>query len=182
MPSGCVRQQGRGSCRTRDVEPQLDDAAPTREAADALLAAPFPADANDVLYHWEPSRNYNPSPGLERIEAAVLAINSADDERNPPETGIMERTLSRIRTARLLLIPASDSTRGHQTDGFCPLLERALRGVAGNDTAQELARILGDAAMRRRADEARATLPTYGFVSKAGPIILCASHRRRGRH
>lgn len=65
--------------------------APTREAADKLLdgrlAAPFAADANDTLYQWDASRDYNPSPGLELIEAALLAINSADDERNPPETG-----------------------------------------------------------------------------------------------
>lgn len=93
--------------------------APTREAADKLLndrlAAPFAPDANDVLYMWEASRDYNPSPGLERIEALLLAINSADDERNPPETGIMERELKRVKNARLLLIPASEETRGHGT-------------------------------------------------------------------
>ena len=64
--------------------------APTREKADKLLderlAAPFTADANDTLYQWDASRDYNPSPGLERIQSALLAINSADDERNPPET------------------------------------------------------------------------------------------------
>ena len=67
--------------------------APTREQADKLLdgrlVAPFTADANDYLDQWESSRDYNPSPGLEQIEAALLAINAADDERNPPETGIM---------------------------------------------------------------------------------------------
>src|ERR1700704_5056489 len=67
--------------------------APTREQADELLdgrlAAPFKADANDFLYQWDSSRDYNPSPALERIQAALLAINSADDERNPRETGIM---------------------------------------------------------------------------------------------
>jgi homoserine O-acetyltransferase/O-succinyltransferase len=96
--------------------------APTREAADKLLndrlAAPFTADANDVLYAWDASRDYNPSPGLQRIQAAVLAINSADDERNPPETGIMERELKRVKNARLFLIPASEETRGHRTTGF----------------------------------------------------------------
>ena len=65
--------------------------APTREAADKLLdgrlAAPFAVDANDTLYQWDASGDYNPSPGLELIEPALLAINSADDERNPPETG-----------------------------------------------------------------------------------------------
>jgi homoserine O-acetyltransferase len=93
--------------------------APTRALADKLLderlAAPFAADANDFLYQWDASRDYNPAPGLERIQAAVLAVNSADDERNPPETGIMERELKRVKNARLYLIPASADTRGHGT-------------------------------------------------------------------
>jgi len=93
--------------------------APTRELADKLLderlAAPFKADANDFLYQWDASRDYNPAPGLDRIQAAVLVINSADDERNPPEAGIMERELKRIMNARLYLIPASADTRGHGT-------------------------------------------------------------------
>ena len=93
--------------------------APTRETADKLLdgrlAAPFTADANDTLYQWDASRDYDPSPGLERIQAALLAVNSADDERNPPETGIMERELKRVKNGKLHLIPASDETRGHGT-------------------------------------------------------------------
>jgi homoserine O-acetyltransferase/O-succinyltransferase len=97
-------------------------AAPTREKADRLLderlAAPFAADANDYLYQWEASADYNPAPGLGRIRAAVLAINSADDERNPPELGIMERELPRIKGARLYLIPGSEETRGHGTTGM----------------------------------------------------------------
>jgi len=99
----------------------LQKMAPSREAADKLLndrlVAPFTADANDVLYQWESSRDYNPAPGLERIQAVLLAINAADDERNPPETGIMERELKRVKSARLFLIPASEDTRGHQTTG-----------------------------------------------------------------
>ena len=93
--------------------------APTREKADALLngrlKAPFTADANDVLYQWASSGDYNPSGGLERIQAQVLAINAADDERNPPETGIMERELKRLKNGKLYLIPASDQTAGHGT-------------------------------------------------------------------
>jgi homoserine O-acetyltransferase len=96
--------------------------APTREAADKLLdgrlTAPFTADANDFLYQWESSRDYNPSPGLERIQAALLAINSADDERNPPETGIMDRELKRVKNGRVYLIPAGEDTRGHGTTGM----------------------------------------------------------------
>ena len=96
--------------------------APTRDKADQLLdgrlKAPFAGDANDHLYQWDSSRDYNPSPGLERIQAAVLAINSADDERNPPETGIMERELKRVKNGRYYLIPASDQTIGHSTIGL----------------------------------------------------------------
>jgi homoserine O-acetyltransferase len=105
-------------------------AAPTREAADKLvdqrLAAPLRADANDYLYAWESSRDYNASPGLERIQAALLAINAADDERNPPETGLMERELKRVKNGRLHLIPASEETRGHATTGMARLYKKQL--------------------------------------------------------
>jgi homoserine O-acetyltransferase len=97
----------------------LYKAAPTRERADKLLeqrmSAPFSADANDVLYQWDSSRDYNPSGGLERIQATLLAINSADDERNPPELGAMEREIRRVKNGRLLLIPGSENTAGHGT-------------------------------------------------------------------
>jgi homoserine O-acetyltransferase len=105
--------------------------APTRELADKLLdkqlAAATKADANDYLYQWDSSRDYNPAPGLERIEAALLAINAADDERNPPETGIMEREIKRVKGGRVHLIPASEETRGHATTGNARLWQQALR-------------------------------------------------------
>ncbi len=105
--------------------------APTREKADRLLdsrlAAPFKADANDFLYQWDSSRDYNPSPDLERIEAPVLAINSADDERNPPETGVMDRALKRLKNARLYLIPASAETRGHSTTAMAKFYKEQLK-------------------------------------------------------
>lgn len=117
----------------------LQRQAPTREAADKLLdgrlAGKFEFDANDILYQWDSSRTYDPSPGLEKIEARLLAINSADDERNPPETGIMERELKRVKAGRLFLIPGSEQTRGHGTVSIArlwkqelvPLLEQAER-------------------------------------------------------
>jgi len=105
--------------------------APTRELADKLLdqrlAALPKADANDYLYQWDASRDYNAAPGLERIEAALLAINSADDERNPPETGLMERELKRVKGGRLYLVPASDETRGHATTGMAKFWARQLQ-------------------------------------------------------
>jgi homoserine O-acetyltransferase len=97
----------------------LYKAAPTREKADQLLnqrlSAPFRGDANDHLYQWDASRDYNASAGLERIEAVVLAINSADDERNPPELGLLDREIKRVKSGRVLLIPGSDQTAGHGT-------------------------------------------------------------------
>ena len=117
----------------------LQKAAPTRELADQLLdarlAAPFGGDANDHLYQWDSSRDYNPSPGLERIQATLLAINAADDERNPPETGLMEREIRRVKNGRYHLIPASEQTAGHGATGqakfwkqqLADLLQRAPR-------------------------------------------------------
>jgi len=97
----------------------LQKAAPTREKADQLLnqrlSAPFRGDANDVLYQWESSGDYNAAAGLERIQATLLAINSADDERNPPELGLLDSAIKRVKNVQVLLIPASDQTAGHGT-------------------------------------------------------------------
>jgi homoserine O-acetyltransferase len=105
--------------------------APTRQSADKLvderLAAPFSADANDFIYQWDSSADYDPSTGLERIEAALLAINSADDERNPPETGITERAMRRVKNGHLYLIPGSQETRGHGTTASARFYARQLR-------------------------------------------------------
>ncbi len=94
---------------------------PTREKADQLLnqrlSASFNIDANDSLYQWESSGDYDPSPHLEKIKAQVLVINSADDERNPPELGFMEKELPRVKNAKLFLIPSSPETAGHGTTG-----------------------------------------------------------------
>jgi homoserine O-acetyltransferase/O-succinyltransferase len=104
--------------------------APTRAQADKLvddrLAAPFRADANDFIYAWDSSGDYNPSAELERIAAAVLVINAADDERNPPETGLVEAALKRLKNARLHLIPPSDETRGHGTTGMAKFYKDQL--------------------------------------------------------
>ena len=111
----------------------LYKAAATREKADALvdarLAAPFTADANDVLYQWDSSRDYNASPGLEKINAAVLVINAADDERNPPELGVLERETKRVKNGRVLLIPASENTAGHGTTGNAKFYQRELAEI-----------------------------------------------------
>ena len=95
--------------------------APTTAKADKMvderLATSITADANDFVYQWEASHNYDPSAGMEKIEATLLAINAADDERNPPETGVTEAAIKRIKHGKLYLIPASTETRGHLTTG-----------------------------------------------------------------
>jgi homoserine O-acetyltransferase len=105
--------------------------APTRAKADALvdqrLAAPMTADANDYIYQWDASRDYDAAPGLQKITAPVLAINSADDERNPRETGLMTQAMMHLQNARLLLIPASADTRGHGTTALAKFWQQNLR-------------------------------------------------------
>ena len=107
--------------------------AATREKADALitqrLTGPFNGDANDHLYQWESSGDYNPSRGLDRIKATLLAINSADDERNPPELGVMEREIKRVKNGRALLIPGSSDTFGHGTTAFARFWKKDLAEV-----------------------------------------------------
>jgi homoserine O-acetyltransferase/O-succinyltransferase len=105
--------------------------APTSAKADKMvddrLATPIPADANDFLYQWESSHDYDPAAGLEQIKATVLAINSADDERNPPETGVTDAALKRVKNGRLYLIPASTETRGHLTTGNAKFYQQQLQ-------------------------------------------------------
>jgi homoserine O-acetyltransferase len=105
--------------------------APTADKADKMvderLATPVTADANDYLYQWQASHDYNPSAGMERIEATLLAINAADDERNPPETGVTEAAVKRVKNGRIHLIPASTETRGHLTTGNAKFYAQQLR-------------------------------------------------------
>ena len=105
--------------------------APTRAAADKLvderLAAAMNADANDFLYAWESSSDYNPTPGLSRIKASLLAINGADDERNPVETGLMESGIKQVKNGRVYLVPASAETRGHGTSAMAKFYKQQLQ-------------------------------------------------------
>jgi homoserine O-acetyltransferase len=104
---------------------------PTREAADAFLEAQLErrlptAEANDMLYQFDASRDYDPSTQLESIVAPVLAINSADDLINPPELGLMEALLPRMARCRYVLVPASGRTRGHGTHTWAALWKQEL--------------------------------------------------------
>jgi len=108
----------------------LQKRAPTRAAGDRLveaqLAAASAADANDTIYQFDASRDYDPSPKLTSITAPLLAITSADDERNPHETGLLEKGVAQVKNGQSFLIPASDETRGHGTTGMAKLWKERL--------------------------------------------------------
>ena len=99
---------------------QWQKEAPTRDSADQFyekwIAARLKgADANDMLYQFNSSRNYDPSPKLQDIQAPLLAINSADDQINPPELRIMEEKIKSVKRGRFVLLPITEQTRGHGT-------------------------------------------------------------------
>jgi homoserine O-acetyltransferase len=93
---------------------------PTPKEADAAFAKDLAGllarlDANDMLYAVESSRDYDPGPGLGKIRAPLLAINFADDLINPPELGILEKEIKRVKHGRAVVLPAGKETVGHGT-------------------------------------------------------------------
>src|SRR5207248_956518 len=113
---------------------QMQKQAPTREAAEKLLdqrveTALRNADANDMLYYFDASRNYNPDPQLEKIRVPLMAVNSADDFINPPELGSMEREIMRVSKGKYVLIPISDQTRGHGTHTIANVWKEYLEAI-----------------------------------------------------
>jgi homoserine O-acetyltransferase len=83
-------------------------------------------DANDILYALESSRDYDPGPGLEKIKAPLVAINSADDLINPPELGILEKEIKRVPHGTAIVIPLSDKTAGHGTHTLAAVWKQYL--------------------------------------------------------
>jgi homoserine O-acetyltransferase len=115
---------------------QMQKDYPTRAAADKYAAERIETDlkgmdANDAIWRLDASRTYDPSPNLGKISARVLWINSADDFINPPELGIAEREVKRIKRGRFILLPISDKTHGHGThtwaEAWKGYLEEVLR-------------------------------------------------------
>jgi homoserine O-acetyltransferase len=111
--------------------PTLADA--DRAIDDYVAAYLKTGDANNILYALEASRDYDPGPRLEKIQAPLLAINSADDLINPPELGILEREISRVPKGRAVLLPLSERTAGHGTHTLAAVwkayLEELLRST-----------------------------------------------------
>lgn len=112
---------------TLAYQQQAPTAAKADKIVDERLATPITADANDYVYQWESSHDYNAADKLEAIEASLLLINSADDERNPPETGVTDAAMKRVKNGKLYLIPASTETRGHGTTGNAKFYTEQVR-------------------------------------------------------
>jgi len=118
------------------------DQAPTAAKADHMiderLAAAVTTDANDFIYQWQASHDYDASAKLSQIEAMLLAINSVDDERNPPETGVTIDALRQVKNGKLYLIPASTETRGHGTTGSAKFYKEQLDGLLRSAPARAM--------------------------------------------
>jgi len=83
--------------------------------ADQIASRTKSTDANDMIYYFRASEDYNPAPHLAKIAAPLLAINSADDFVNPPELPMMEALIKQVPRGRFILLPITDQTRGHGT-------------------------------------------------------------------
>jgi homoserine O-acetyltransferase len=123
---------------TLAYQSQASTAAKADHMIDERLAAGVATDANDFIYQWEASRDYDASAGLSRIEATLLAVNSADDERNPPETGVTLDAIKAIKHGSLYLIPASTETRGHGTTGAAKFYKSELEQLMKSAPARAM--------------------------------------------
>jgi homoserine O-acetyltransferase len=99
---------------------QMQKQQPTREKADDFLenyvaTRSKTTDANDLLYYFDASRNYNPEPQLDKITVPLTAVNSADDQINPPELKIIDADIQRVKQGKYVLLPITEATRGHGT-------------------------------------------------------------------
>ena len=150
---GSADRDAAGAVRAfhHDLSPlQLYKQAPTREQADQVFERRFygqarPTDANDMLYHYDCSRDYNPAPDLEKIKAPLYAVNSADDQVNPPELGILEREIKRVKRGRYILIPTATRRAATGTHSLPADLGQLSGGaIEGIGEDEELTRRRGD--------------------------------------
>jgi homoserine O-acetyltransferase len=115
---------------------QMQKMEPTREKADEFLenyvaTREKTTDANDMLYYFDSSRNYNPEPQLDKITAPLTAVNSADDQINPPELKIIDADIQHVKNGKFVLLPITDDTRGHGTHSLPAIWGNYLKELLG---------------------------------------------------
>lgn len=112
--------------------------APTRDAADSVIRAYVNRridriDANDMIYAFDASRDYDPSPHMAEITTPALAINSADDLINPPELRLVEPLVAEAKHVRFIILPVGPEMHGHGTHSWPAIwghyLEEFLAGL-----------------------------------------------------
>ena len=131
QPAGALRNAAGLLLIAGSAPIQMQIALPSRDAADEFVQKYMERevaslDANDLLYQVNASRDYDPSAGLEKIKAPLLQINSGDDFINPPELGMAEREIKRVKQGRFILLPASDQTHGHGTHTWAAVWQQYL--------------------------------------------------------
>ena len=113
--------------------PAIYESARTRAEADrvfeSILDGLTTIDANDLLYAYEASSDYNPEPGLDEIKARVIAINTEDDPTNPPDLNILPRVIQRVKNGKYILIPRSEDTAGHRSYRIGKLYKEYVREI-----------------------------------------------------
>jgi homoserine O-acetyltransferase len=72
-------------------------------------------DANDFMYQYDASRDYDASKDLSKITAKVLLINFQEDFWNPVELGIAEKEIKKVKNGKFVLLPFGEQSRGHYT-------------------------------------------------------------------
>ena len=115
---------------------QMQKNYPARGQADAFLdefvkREMGALDANDTLYAFDASRNYDPSTKLDRIKVPVMFVNSADDQVNPPELGVAQQEIKKVKKGRFVLLPITDQTRGHGTHTLPAIWKQYLAELLG---------------------------------------------------
>ncbi len=120
---------------------QMQKQQPTREKADDFLenyiaTRSKTTDANDMLYYFDASRNYNPEPQLEKITVPLTALNSADDQINPPELKIIDADIQRVKQGKYVLLPITDATRGHGTHSLPAIWGNHLKELLDRSSPQ----------------------------------------------
>jgi homoserine O-acetyltransferase/O-succinyltransferase len=120
---------------------QMQTALPNRDAADEFVRVYMERqlselDANDLLYQVAASRDYDAAAALDKIQVPIMWINSADDFVDPPELGIAEREVRKIKNARFVLLPASAETHGHGTHTWAAVWQQYLSELLNQTEAR----------------------------------------------
>jgi homoserine O-acetyltransferase len=109
------------------MQKTMPNAVAADQYKDVIYQREFAAiDANDLIYQLDASRDYDPEARLDQIKAQVIWVNSGDDFINPPELGLAEREVGRLKHGRFILLPASDKTQGHGSYNFAELWQKEL--------------------------------------------------------